>query len=242
MTTDPHAAQERQRQREAAHQRRQESRREALRHAARVLIPDHGLCITLGELAAQAGLSRSVAVGLYAKVADVAVDLVCHTWRALIETTAPTQDTTVEDFLARLIQALRADTAAHRVWQAIQCGLPPRHRETMAEAEAFLALAMGEALREICPAIQADASAEIGDRILNLARHAAYAASAPDPRAEAALIADLLPRFQAQPAAAIAALAPAPRAEIQPATAPTPQAWMLPRPLPNGHDPPRRVA
>ena len=243
MDTDPYAAYERQRQREAAHRRRQESRREDLRYAARVLIPDHGLCITLGQLAVQAGLSRHATARLYATVADLAVDLVCRTWRALIETTAPTADSTPEDFLARLIQALRDDTPAHRVWQAIQCGLPPRHRQTMAEAEAFLALAIGEGLREICPAIPRDASAALGDRVLTLARHAAYAAAAPDPRAEAAVIADLLPRFYpASAATAVVAPIAAPRADIPPATMPAPPVWALPRPLPNGHDPPRRVA
>jgi hypothetical protein len=240
MDTDPEAAYERRHQREAAHQRRQESRRDDLRHAASVLIPDQGLSVTLTQLAAQARVSRGVAVGLYPSVASVAVDLVCRTWRKLIETTAPTPETTPEDFLARLIEALRAGKAAHRVWQAIQCGLQPHLQRTLAEAEAFLALCIGEALREICPSIPREAATEVGDRVLSLARHAAYAASAPDPRAEAALIADLLPRVYTA-SAAVAAPIKAPRAEIPSAEVPAPPAWTLPRPLPNGHDPPRRV-
>jgi hypothetical protein len=247
MDTDPEAAYERRRQREAAHQRRQESRRDDLRHAASVLIPDQGLSVTLTQLAAQARVSRGVAVGLYPSVAALAVDLVCRTWRVLIETTAPTQETTPEDFIARLVEALRAGKAAHRVWQAIQCGLQPHLQRTLAEAEAFLAMAIGEALREIRPSIPREAAIELGDRVLSLARHAAYAASAPDPRAEAALIADILPRFYKASAAeavavAVAVAAPAPRAEIPPATVPAPSAFALPRPLPNGNDPPGRVA
>jgi hypothetical protein len=246
MDTDPEAAYERRRQREAAHQRRQESRRDDLRHAASVLIPDQGLSVTLTQLAAQARVSRGVAVGLYPSVASVAVDLVCRTWRKLIETTAPTPETTPEDLLARLIEALRAGKAAHRVWQAIQCGLQPHLQRTLAEAEAFLALCIGEALREICPAIPREAATEVGDRVLSLARHAAYAASAPDPRAEAVLIADLLPRFYKTSAAVAEAVAvptmAAPRAEIAPTKVPALPAWTLPRPLPNGHDPPRRIA
>jgi hypothetical protein len=245
MDTDPEAAYERRRQREAAHERRQESRRDDLRHAASLMIPDRGLSVTFVQLAALARVSRGVAVGLYASVADVAVDLVCSTWRKLIETTAPTPETTPKDFLARLIEALRAGKAAHRVWQAIHCGLPPRLHQTMIEAEAFLALCIGDSLREICPAIPREAATEVGDRILSLARHSAYAASAPDPRAEAALIAELLPCFYTQPAAvaeAVTAPTAAPRAQIPPAEVPAPPAWTLPRPLPNGHDPPCRVA
>jgi hypothetical protein len=246
MDIDPEAAYERRRQREAAHQRRQESRRDDLRHAASVLIPARGLSVTLTQLAAQARLSRGAAVGLYPSVADVAVDLVCRTWRKLIETTAPTPESTPEDFLARLIESLRAGKAAHRVWQAIQCGLPSDLHETLAHADSFLAMAIGQALREICPSIPREAATELGDRVLSLARHAAYAACAPDPRAEAALIADILPRFYTASAAvadvAVAAPTPAaPRAEIPPAEVPAPPAWTLPRPLPNGHDPPRHV-
>jgi hypothetical protein len=247
MDTDPEAAYERRRQREAAHQRRQESRRDDLRHAASVLIPDQGLSVTLTQLAAQARVSRGVAVGLYPSVAAVAVDLVCSTWRKLIETTAPTQETTPEDFLTRLIRTLRADKAAHLVWQAIHCGLQPHLQRTLAHADSFLAMAIGQAVREICPAIPAEAATELGDRVLSLARHAAYAASAPDPRAEAALIAELLPRFYTASAAVAEAVpaptpTPAPRPEISPTEAPARPAWTLPRPLPNGHDPPRRMA
>jgi hypothetical protein len=250
MDADPEAAYERRRQREAAHQRRQESRREDLRHAAGVLIPDQGLSVTLTQLAAQARVSRGVAAGLYPSVAAVAVDLVCRTWRALIESTAPTPETKPEDFIARLIEALRAGKAAHRVWQAMHCGLQPSLHKTLAHAEAFLALAIGEGLREISPCIPREAATEIGDRVLSLARHAAYAASAPDPRVEAALIADLLPRLHTVPAAAADAVAAhiaapcaeIPPAEIPPAEVPAPPAWTLPRPLPNGHDPPRRMA
>jgi hypothetical protein len=246
METDPDAAHERRRQREAAQQRRQESRRDDLRHAASLMIPDQGLSVTLTQLAAQAGVSRGVAVGLYPSVAHVAVDLVCRTWRKLIETTAPTPETTPEDFLARLIEALRADKAAHLVWQAIHCGLLPRQRATMDHAEAFLSRCIGDGLREICPAIPPEAATEVGDRVLSLARHAAYAASAPDPRAEAALIAELLPRFYKASADVAEAVATptvaAPRPEIPPAEVPAPPAWTLPRPLPNGHDPPRRTA
>jgi len=195
METDPEAAYERQQQREAARRRREESRRDALRHAASRMIPDHGLAVTLGQIATLAGLSRQVAAGLYPSVADVAVDLVCRAWRALIETTAPTPDMTTEDFLTRLIQVLRADTAAHRVWQTIHSGLQSRTQQTLMEAEAFLAMAIGQALREIRPDIPNHTAAEVGDRVLSLARHSAYAAYARDPRAEAALIADLLPRF-----------------------------------------------
>jgi hypothetical protein len=244
MNRNPDAADERRRHREAAHERRQESRRDQLRHAVSVLMPDRGLSVTFGQLAAQARLSRGVAVGLYPSVADVAVDLVCSTWRALIETIAPTATTTTEAFLARLIEALRAGTAAHRVWQTVHCGLLPGQRRTMAEAEASLAMAIGEALREIRKDIPRDAATEVGDRILSLARHSAYAASAPDPRAEAALIADLLPRFytaSAETAVAAPTIA-APRAEMPPAEVPAPPAWTLPHPLPNGHDPPRRMA
>jgi AcrR family transcriptional regulator len=250
MDTDPEAAYERRRQREAAQQRRQESRRDDLRHAASVLIADRGLSVTFTQLAAKAGVSRAAAVGLYASVADVAVDLVCSTWRKLIETTAPTPETTPEDFLARLIQTLRAGKAAHLVWQAIHCGLLPSQRETLAYAEAFLAMAIGQALREICAEIPHEAATELGERVLSLARHAAYAASAPDPRAEAALISDLLPRFyKASATVAEAVAAPttaAPRAEIPPSEVPAPPAWTLPCPLPcplpNGHDPPRQIA
>jgi hypothetical protein len=251
MDTDPDAAYERRRQREAAHQRRQESRRDDLRHAASVLIPDQGLSVTLTQLAAQARVSRGVAVGLYPSVAALAVDLVCRTWRALIETTAPTQETTPEDFIARLVEALRAGKAAHLVWQAIQCGLQPHLQRTLTEAEAFLAMAIGEALREIRPSIPRETAIELGDRVLSLARHAAYAASAPDPRAEAALIADILPRFYIASAAAAATTAAAPSnrtpatppqpAPIPPAMVPPP-VWTFPHPLPNGHDPPRRMA
>ncbi len=89
MDTGPEAAYQRQQQREAIQRRRQESRRDDLRHAASRMIPDHGLSVTLGQLAALAGLSRTIARGLFPTVADVAVDLVCRTWRKLIETTAP---------------------------------------------------------------------------------------------------------------------------------------------------------
>jgi AcrR family transcriptional regulator len=195
METDPEAAYERQQQRERIRRRREESRRDDLRYAASQMIPDHGLAITLGQIATLARVSRQVATALYPSVADLAVELVCRAWRALIETTAPTPEMTTEDFLARLIQALRADHATHRVWQTIHSGLLPRTRRTMDEAEAFLAMAIGQALREIRPDIPHDAAAEVGDRVLSLARHAAYAASAPDPHVEAALIADLLPRF-----------------------------------------------
>jgi hypothetical protein len=249
MSTDPQAAYERQQQRERLRRRREESRREDLCHAASRMIPDHGLAVRLGQIAVVAGLSRQVATGLYASVADLAVDVVCRAWRALIETTAPTPDMTTQDFLTRLIQALRADKAAHQVWQTIQCGLLPRNRRTMDDAEAFLAMAIGQALREIRPDLPHHAATEVGDRVLSLARHAAYAASAPDPRAEAALIADLLPRFYTAsdeataPAEAVAALPiAAPRAEIPPAEVPAPPAWTLPTPLPHGHDPPRHVA
>jgi hypothetical protein len=246
MNPDPEAASERRRHREAAHERRQESRREDLRQAAGMLMPDRGLSVTFGQLAAQARLSRGVAVGLYPSVADVAVDLVCRAWRAMIETIAPTATTTTEDFLARLIEALRAGKAAHRVWQTIHCGLLPGQRRAMAEAEASLAMAIGGALREIRKDMPREAATEVGDRILSLARHSAYAASASDPRAEAALIADLLPRFYIKAAEAEAAVAApaaaAPRAEIPHAEVPAPPAWTLPRPLPNGHDPPRHMA
>jgi hypothetical protein len=249
MNPDPEAAYERRQHREAARRRRDESRREDLCYAASRMIPDHGLSVRLGQIAVVAGLSRRVATGLYASVADLAVDVVCRAWRALIETTAPTPDMTTEDFLARLIQALRADKVAHQVWQTIQCGLLSRNRRTMDDAEAFLAMAIGQALREIRPDLPHHAATQVGDRVLSLARHAAYAASAPDPRAEAALIADLLPRFytaSAEPVAAVAeaVAAPpiaAPRAEIPPAEVPAPPAWTLPRPLPHGHDPPRHV-
>jgi hypothetical protein len=197
MKTDPEAAYERQQHRDAARRRREESRRDDLRYVASQMIPDHGLSVTLGQIAAVARVSRQVAAGLYPSVAELAVELVCRAWRALIEKTAPTPDMTTEDFLARLIQALRADTAAHRVWQAIHCGLPPRNHRTLAEAEVFLVRAIGQALLEIRPDIPADAATAVADRVLSLARHSAYAASAPDPRAEAALIADLLPRFYA---------------------------------------------
>jgi len=68
--------------------------------------------------------------------------------------------------------------------------------------------------------------------------------------AQAALIADLLPRFYTASPEAVAAVAEAvaappiaaPRAEIPPAEVPAPPAWTLPRPLPHGHDPPRHVA
>jgi DNA-binding transcriptional regulator YbjK len=248
MDTDPEAAYERRRQREAARRRREESRREDLCHAASRMIPDHGLAVRLGQIAVVAGLSRQVATSLYASVADLAVDVVCRAWRALIETTAPTPNMTTQDFLTRLIQALRADKAAHQVWQTIQCGLLSRNRRTMDDAEAFLAMAIGQALREIRPDLPHHAATEVGDRVLSLARHAAYAASAPDPRAEAALIAGLLPHFYKASAEAtapaeavadtVAAAAPiaTPHAEV-----PAPPAWTLPRPLPNGHDPPRHV-
>jgi AcrR family transcriptional regulator len=195
MSTDPEAAYERQQRREAARRRREESRRDDLRYAASRMIPDHGLAVTLGQIAALARVSRQVATGLYPSVADLAVDLVCRAWRALIEVTAPTPDTTLEDFLARLIEALRADHATHRVWQTIHSGLQSRNHRTMADAEAFLTRCIGQALREIRPDIPHHAATAVGDRVLSLVRHAAYAASAPDPRAEAALIADLLPRF-----------------------------------------------
>jgi hypothetical protein len=250
MKTDPEAAYERQQHRERLRRRREESRRQDLCHAASRMIPDHGLAITLGQIACLARVSRLVAAALYPSVADLAVDVVCRAWRALIEITAPTPDMTTEDFLARLIHALRADTATHRVWQTIHSGLQSRTQRTMAEAEAFLTMCIGQALREIRPDIPAAATTEVGDRVLSLARHAAYAPSAPDPRAEAALIAALLPHFyQASaeataPAEAVAA-APfiaAPRAEIPHAEVPAPPAWTLPRPLPNGHDPPGQVA
>jgi len=249
MDTDPEAAYERRQHREAARRRRDESRREDLCHAASRMIPDHGLAVRLGQIAVVAGLSRQVAAGLYASVADLAVDVVCRAWRALIEITAPTPDMTTEDFLARLIQALRADKAAHQVWQTIQCGLLPRNRRTMDDAEAFLAMAIGQALREIRPDIPHHAATEVGDRVLSLARHAAYAASAPDPRAEAVLIAALLPHFYtasaeatASPEPAVAPTIAAPRVQNPPAEAPAPPPWTLPSPLPNGHDPPRHVA
>jgi len=247
MSPDPEAAYERRQQREAARRRREESRRDDLRHAASQMIPDHGLAITLGQIGALARVSRQVATALYPSVAELAVELVCRAWRALIETTAPTPDMTTEDFLARLIQALRANQDAHRVWQTIHSGLQRRNRLTLADAETFLAMAIGEALREIRPDIPQHAATEVGDRVLSLARHSAYAKSAPDPRAEAALIAALLPHFYTAsaeataPAAAADAVA-APRAEIPPAEAPAPPAWTLPHPLPNGHDPPRHTA
>jgi len=253
MNPDPEAAYERRRQREARHERRQESRRQDLCYAASRMIPDHGLALTLGQIAAVARLSRGVAMGLYPSVADLAVDLVCRAWRALIETTAPKPDMTTEDFLARLIQALRADQAAHCVWQTIRSGLQSRNRKTMIEAEAFLTRCIGQALQEIRKDIPIDAAAEVADRVLCLARHAAYAASAPDPRAEAALIAKLLPRLysasaeapaSSDAAAATVAVPPiaAPPAEVAPAEVSAPPAWTLPPPLPNGHDPPRRMA
>jgi hypothetical protein len=195
MNPDLGAACERQAQREAARRRREESRRDDLRYAASRMIPDHGLAVTLGQIAALARVSRQIARGLYPSVADLAVELVCRAWNTLIEATAPTPDMTTEDFLTRLIQALRADKAAHQVWQTIHGGLQPRNQQTLADAEAFLTMAIGGALREIRPDIPHEVAAEVGDRVLSLARHAAYAASAPDPRAEAALIADLLPRF-----------------------------------------------
>jgi hypothetical protein len=250
MDKDPEAAYERRQHRGAARRRREESRREDLCHAASQMIPDHGLSVRLGQIAVVARVSRQVATSLYASVADLAVDVVCRAWRALIETTAPTPDMTTEDFLVRLIQTLRADTNAHRVWQTIQCGLQSRNRRTMDHAEAFLAMAIGQALREIRKDIPHDVATEVGDRVLSLARHAAYAASAPDPRAEAALIADLLPRFYTASPEAVAAVAEdvaappiaAPRADIPHAEVAAPPAWTLPRPLPNGHDPPRRMA
>jgi len=247
MDRDPEAAYERQQKREATRRRREESRRADLRYAASRMIPDHGLAVTLGQIAALARVSRQVATGLYPSVADLAVDVVCRAWRALIEATAPEPDTTLEDFLARLIEALRADKATHRVWQTIHSGLQSRTHQTLMEAEAFLTRCIGQALREIRPDIPHDAAAEVADRVLSLARHAAYAASAPDPRAEAALIADLLSRFytpsaEAEVAIAAPTIAAPPRAEIPPAEVPEPPAWTLPRPLPNGHDPPRRMA
>ncbi len=232
MCADPYAAEQRQRQRQAALQRRQQSQREDLRHAACTLIPDHGLSVSLGQLAAQVGLSRHAAAGLYPGVADLAVDLVCRSFRALIETTAPRPGDTPENVCARLIQALRTEAAAQRVWQAIHCGLPPRHRETLAHEETFLAFAMGEALREIRPA-PVEASAEIGGQVLALARHAADAA-ARDLQAEAARIAAILPLLAPAPEAAPPALeSPAqpdvspPRERTRPA-APAPAA--VPRP------------
>ncbi len=237
MNTDPEAAYERQQQREAARRRREESRRDDLRYVASKMIPDHGLSVTLGQIAAVARVSRQVAAGLYPSVAELAVELVCRAWRALIETTAPMPGMTTEDFLACLIQALRADTAAHRVWQAIHCGLPSRNHRTLADAEVFLVRAIGQALLEIRPDIPPAVATEVGDRVLLLARHAAYAASVPDPRVEAALIADLLPRFYSASTAVaetVAAPIAAQRAEIPPAEVPAPPALTLPGPLLNG--------
>jgi hypothetical protein len=256
MTTDPYAAFERQRQREAAHRRRQQSQREDLREAARLLIPDHGMSVTLAQLAVQARISRHVAAGLVLGVADLAVDLVCRAWHAMIEATAPTPGATPEHFLARLIECLRAEAPAHRVWQAIHCGLPPRHQESLAAAEALLDLATGEGLRELCPDLPGH-SATLGGRVLALARHAAYHPARPDSRAEAAVIAALLPLLAAQPAAAPAppaahASPPEPTechhparpgrspATPPPAATPPPPAWAIPRP--RGQDPPARAA
>jgi hypothetical protein len=230
MCADPYAALERQRQREAAHRRRQESQREDLRFAARTLIPDHGCSVTLAQLAVQARLSRHTARGLYHSATDLAVDLVCHAWRALIEAAAPAPGMTPETFCACLIGALRADPAAHRVWGAIQCGLPPRHQQTLAEAEAFLWLAIGEALREICPALPAAGSKQLGGRILALARHAAHDPAAGPPEAEAPLLAAILPPL---PAAAPAAPAePATTAAASPPRAIRAEASGCPSRLP----------
>ncbi len=263
MSTDPHAAFERQRQLQAAYRRRQNSQREDLREAARLLIPDHGMAVTLAQLAVQAGLSRRVAAGLVLGVADLAVDLVCRAWHALIEATAPTPGATPTDFLVRLIECLRADAPAHRVWQAIQCGLPPRHRDTIAAGESLLNLAIAEGLRDICPALPA-ASATLGGRVLALARNAAYDPAQPDSRAEAAVIASLLPQLAARPDAAPApspvplrpaeptSLAappcparPAAMPSLPAAPAPPPPAWSIPQPRgphPRAQDPPARAA
>jgi hypothetical protein len=167
---------------------RRASQREDLFHAARILIPEHGIAIALARIAVHAGLSRHAAAALFNATSDLATELVRRAWHALIEATAPTADTTPAQFLAGLIRALRDDPAVHRIHQTLACGTPAWQRTTIAEAETLLARGVAQGLRDTWPDRGADIGETLGRRVLVLLRDAAFAPHAPNPDAEAALI------------------------------------------------------
>jgi hypothetical protein len=252
MCADPETALARHHQRQAAHRRRQNSQRDDLFAAARVLIPEHGLAIALGRIAVFAGLSRHAAQGLFNATTDLATALVRLAFLALIETVAAPEAATAEHFVARLIVAIRADAPAHRIHQALACGAAAWQRETIAAAEHLLVLTIAECLTAVCPDLPAEAG--LARRVLALARQAALAPDAPDAQAEAAVIAGMLAASLARPAAAAVDANAAPVPPAPPATAVRPTQRLAPgtgcpayaRPAPNpprhAHDPPTCAA
>jgi hypothetical protein len=76
MWTETNSPLARQHQRQAARRRLRDSQREDLIAAARVLIPLHGLGISLGRIAVHAGLTRHAALALFNATTDLATVMV----------------------------------------------------------------------------------------------------------------------------------------------------------------------
>jgi len=207
------AALQRQAARDAMRRRRQQTQRDDLLEAARALLPDHGLALPYPQFAVEANVPRHAAAGLYNGTGDLAAAYVRREVYRLIERTAPAEGASPADFLAHLIEAMRAAPEPHRVLRAMECGLPPRLLAAARETDILLARAVGVGLREVWPEIPAHAAEDIGRRALALVRDAACQPHAPPARAEAALIVAMVaPAVAARAAEPAMDAAPAPDA------------------------------
>jgi len=227
------AALQRQAARDALRRRRQQTQRDDLLEAARALLPDHGLALPLPRFAVHANVPRYTAAGLYNGTGELAAAYVTRAIYHLIERTAPADGASPADFLAHLIEAMRAAPEPHRVIRAMECGQTPRLLAAAREADLLLARAVGMGLAEVwpanpsqpAPAIPPEATEDIGHRALALLHAAARAPHAPPARAEAALIVEMLaPVIASRAAQAVtdAAAPDAPRPEPQPSPAAAP--------------------
>lgn len=198
------------------------ARREQLAAAACLLMPDHGIGVPVARLAVQAGMPVRAARAIYNAGADVALDAVRVAWHDVIDRSAPVPGDRPAEFVARVIHALRMVRGAERIAQAMVCGALHWQREAVAEAEAFLAFALGGGLGDTLapagPVLPAAGFAAVGAPLLALARLAA-ADTRPVDAAAARIAAMLLPAIDAAIAEAAAA-PPAPAPAPCPADAP----------------------
>jgi hypothetical protein len=220
------AALQRQAARDAMRRRRQQTQRDDLLEAAHALLPDQGLALPYPKFAVHANVPRTIAAGLYNGTAELAAAYVTREIYRLIERTTPAEGASPVDFLAHLIESMRAVPQPHRVIRAMECGLTPRLLATAHEAELILARAVGLGLSEVwpanpshaAPAIPPQATEDIGRRALALLHEAARASHPRPARAEAALIVEMLaPAIASRAAQAItdAAAPDAPRPEAR---------------------------
>jgi hypothetical protein len=225
------AALQRQAARDALRRRRQQTQRDDLLEAAHALLPDQGLALPFPKFAVHANVPRTIAAGLYNGTAELAAAYVTREIYRLIERTAPADGASPIDFLAHLIDSMRANPQPHRVLRAMECGLTPRLLATAHEADLILARAVGLGLSEVwpanpshaAPAIPPQATEDIGRRALALLREAARAPHAPPARAEAELIVEMLAPVIASRAAQAITNAAAPDAPQPEARSPAAQ-------------------